>query len=182
MKNLIILFLALSFFACSSENEKAQEQTAEEQSTTKQNIAITPEQKAEAMALYRTGVEYRQNSVPDSAIVFFSKAINIDGKNWQSYLQRGAILRENLLLDLASKDLEKANELNPNEFAILNNLAFLHLSFDDYNKAKSFFENAKILIKGDKNYEQQYTNIENQLERINKILDNQEKIKKVLPQ
>ena len=82
----------------------------------------------------------------DAAIELYTKAIDLDNTNPETYLQRAAAHQMAGHIDLAIKDYEQAIRLKPDYYLALEYLAKLYESKGDYEKAVNLYSRALPLV------------------------------------
>ena len=81
------------------------------------------------------GRVYGVLNMPDSAIFYFNKAIDIDSTNAIAYLNAGKLLLSQQKYEKATPYFESIIRLSPNEYMGYENLSLIYYNLKSYNKS-----------------------------------------------
>ena len=105
--------------------------------------------------LFYKGVTYERIYEYKQAIFYYNKAISLENKDPNFYVNRGNCYSRLKLYEKAFSDYEKAIKLNSNNASAFNNRGFSFIQLTQYKLALEDFNKA---IQLDSNYAQAYTN------------------------
>ncbi|HSG29449.1 MAG TPA: tetratricopeptide repeat protein [Candidatus Krumholzibacterium sp.] len=96
----------------------------------------------DAEAFFQLAVAWHESSVPDSAILYYRKAIEKDLAHFKSFVNLGVLYDDSGDLIEAEKNFESAVKINPDDVLANSHLAFMIFQQKRYDKAWEYLSHA----------------------------------------